>query len=117
MDPGGAGISANNGDVDLENIDVNNAVAIAGFVLLLVINIASVLVALRRSGRKEGLDEARFNELSNKVSNLPCVKDPNYMMSAGELKGIVKLLSTQFETLSKNLNEVNRRLDDWIARS
>jgi hypothetical protein len=96
---------------------VNEITAIAGIVILVITNLVSLGIALTRSGRKKGLDEAKVTELINTVNNLPCVKDPNYMVSAGELKGIVTMLSNQFKGLSDNLAEVNRRLDNWIVKS
>jgi hypothetical protein len=98
-------------------MNVDTATAIIGIVILVITNIVSLSVAIRKAGRKEGLDEGKVNELIEKVNNLPCIKDPNYMVSAGELKGIVSVLSEQFKGLSDNLAEVNRRLDNWIIQS
>jgi hypothetical protein len=87
---------------------VTEATAIAGIVILITVNLISLGLALRKSGRKDGLDEGKVLELISKVNNLPCIKDPNYMVSAGELNGIVR-------QLSENLKEVTRRLDNWMV--
>ena len=95
----------------------DTTVAVIGLVILVITNIVSLFVAIRNSGKKAGLEESKVNELIDKVNNLPCVKDPNYMITAGELKGIVGMLSSQFKDLSNSLAEVNHRLDAWIIQS
>ena len=98
-------------------IQISDATAVIGVIVLLAGNIVSLAVAVRNSGKKEGCGDAKMTELIEKVSALPCVKDPNYMMSTGELRGIVKTMFDQFKQMSDTLAKVNQRLDNYIDRS
>jgi hypothetical protein len=98
-------------------MQISEATAIVGIIILIASNIVALAVAVRNAGKKEGGDEAKMKELVEKVSALPCIKDPNYMASTGELRGIVKIVADQFSQMSESLAQVNQRLDNWIDKS
>jgi hypothetical protein len=96
---------------------INETTAIIGIIVLLIGNVVGMLLAIRNSGKKEGGNDQKMKELIEKVSALPCVKDPNYMVSTGELRGIVKTMSDQFRQMSENLAAMNSRLDHIVDKS
>jgi hypothetical protein len=94
-----------------------NVLTIVCTVICIITGLISIVVVIRNSGKKEGGNDKTMEQLLNTVKALPCVKDPNYMLSAGELKGIVNSLAEQFRQISHNLSQVNQRLDNWIDKS
>lgn len=105
-------------------MDVSIVIAIVLCIISIFGWILSIAAILRNSGKKEGSTDTKLDELRNdivqlnkKVDNLACVKDPKYMASFGELKGIVSSLSVHLQDLSERLQGVNQRLDQWITHN
>lgn len=74
----------------------------------IVTGVVSLLVAIWKRGNKEGVTETQVRELLAKMNQLPCVKNPTYLINIGELNGTVANLANQMQNLNQRLDDVLR---------